>query len=374
MSRNRSWQGHPATLAATLLLHAAKEKGGVGTTSRVGKARAHRRGRIVLANPPSHRRNSPNANETRQRAFPIGVPGTRLRQVRPTVLGTLPLSRLCLSVIAAIAMARKPRAVLRAGALIGLLGVAACGPAALPPGDSIEDASEFQNRAVHRFNLSLDRALVGPAANTYGTAIPAPVRQGVTNFASNLNQPGYVLNDLLQLRVGDAVQNTLRFAINSTVGIGGLLDPASAVGLPAAETDFGETMHVYGLGEGDYHVLPVFGPSTTRDSVGLIVDFAMNPLRHVVEPPETGYLTGARVLAQFGNRNDFASTIDDVLYRSEDSYTALRSLYLQNRRFELRGGSGDLLDPYSDETPTSDPASDAYFDPYADPYFDPYSQ
>jgi hypothetical protein len=117
MSRNRSWQGHPATLAATLLLHAAKEKGGVGTTSRVGKARAHRRGRIVLANPPSHRRNSPNANETRQRAFPIGVPGTRLRQVRPTVLGTLPLSRLCLSVIAAIAMARKPRAVLRAGPL-----------------------------------------------------------------------------------------------------------------------------------------------------------------------------------------------------------------------------------------------------------------
>jgi phospholipid-binding lipoprotein MlaA len=94
----------------------------------------------------------------------------------------------------------------------------------------------------------------------------------------------------------------------------------------------------------------------------------------VVEAPETilrdrGTCTGA-----FGDRHDFAGTIDDVLYRSEDSYTALRSLYLQNRRFELRGGSGDVLDPYSDDGAASDPASDAYFDPYSDPYFDPYSQ
>lgn len=271
-------------------------------------------------------------------------------------------------------MVMRPRAVLRGVLMLGVLGVAACGPATLPPGDTIEDASEFQNRAVHRFNVNLDRALVGPAANAYGSVVPAPVRRGVGNFASNLNQPGYVLNDLLQLRVGDAAQNTLRFAINSTIGIGGLFDPATAIGVPAAETDFGETMHVYGLGEGDYHVLPVFGASTTRDSVGLIVDFALNPLRHVVEPPETGYITGSRVLAQFGTRHDFAGSIEDILYRSEDSYTALRSLYLQNRRFELRGDSGPLFDPYTDETAASDPASDPYFDPYTDPYFDPYSQ
>ena len=254
-----------------------------------------------------------------------------------------------------------------------LAALAACGPATLPPGDTIVDASEEQNRATHRFNVSLDRALVGPAANAYGTAVPRPVRQGVQNFSSNLNQPGYVLNDLLQLRIDDAAQNTLRFAINSTIGIGGLFDPASALGVPAAETDFGETMHVYGLGEGDYHVLPVFGPSTTRDSVGLVVDFAMNPLRHVVQPPETGYVTGARVLSRFGARHDFAGTIEDVLYRSEDSYTALRSLYLQNRRFELRGGEADYFDPYADGDVASDPANDAYIDPYTDPYFDPYN-
>jgi phospholipid-binding lipoprotein MlaA len=272
------------------------------------------------------------------------------------------------------AIDRSARAILRLFATLGLLVVAACGPATLPPGDSIEDASEFQNRAMHRFNLSLDRALVGPASDAYGTVVPTPVRRGVNNFASNLNQPGYVLNDLLQLRVGDAAQNTLRFAINSTIGLGGLLDPATAIGLPAAETDFGETMHVYGLGEGDYHVLPVFGPSTTRDSVGLIVDFALNPLRHVVEPPETGYLAGARVLARFGDRHDFAGSIEDVLYRSEDSYTPLRSLYLQNRRFELRGDGTDYFDPYADEAVVSDPSADPYYDPYTDPYFDPYSQ
>jgi phospholipid-binding lipoprotein MlaA len=264
--------------------------------------------------------------------------------------------------------------ILRPLGLVLSLGLAACGPATLPPGDTIEDASEVQNRAVHRFNVSLDRALVGPASNAYGTVVPAPVRQGVSNFASNLNQPGYVLNDLLQLRIGDAAQNTLRFAINSTIGIGGLLDPATAIGLPTAETGFGETMHVYGLGEGDYHVLPVFGPSTTRDSVGLIVDFAMNPLRHVVEPPETGYLAGARVLARFGDRHDFAGSIEDILYRSEDSYTSLRSLYLQNRRFELRGGGEAVFEPVGENGAVTDAGGAAVSDPYDDLYFDPYSQ
>lgn len=255
-----------------------------------------------------------------------------------------------------------------------MLGMAACGPATLPPGDTIEDANEFQNRATHRYNLALDRALVGPAADTYGTAIPEPVRRGVQNFASNLNQPSYVLNNLLQFRVGDAAQNTLRFAINSTIGIGGLFDPASAMGLAAAETDFGETMHVYGLGEGDYHVLPILGPSTTRDSVGRIVDFALNPLRAVVPSPEVEYLIAARAIPGIGARGEFASSIDDVLYNSEDSYVALRSLYLQNRRFELRGGDDDLFDPYSEGAAATGTESDEYFDPYVDPYFDPYGQ
>ncbi|MDG4648959.1 VacJ family lipoprotein [Roseibacterium sp. SDUM158017] len=261
---------------------------------------------------------------------------------------------------------RRTRAAGCVAALLCLV-LSACGPAPLPPGDRIADASEEQNRATHRFNVALDRGIVDPAAEFYGAAVPRPVRRGIGNFASNLNQPGYVLNNLLQARIDDAARNTLRFAINSTIGLAGLLDPATALGLPAEETDFGETMHIYGLGEGDYHVLPVFGPSTTRDSVGLVVDLVMNPLRHVAEPPQSTYLLGTRALAGFGNRYTYDDTIDDVLYNSADSYAQLRSLYLQNRRFELGGGAASTR-------PLSGAGDAAGQDPYVDPYLDPYGQ
>lgn len=148
-----------------------------------------------------------------------------------------------------------------AGAVL-VVGLVACGPATLPPGDQVDDVYEEQNRAAHEFNLALDRAILSPTSEAYGEGVPEPVRQGVTNFASNLNQPSYVLNNLLQLRLGDAAQNTLRFAINSTLGIGGLFDPATAMGVAAQETDFGETMHIYGVPEGSYAVIPVLGPTT----------------------------------------------------------------------------------------------------------------
>ncbi len=276
------------------------------------------------------------------------------------------------------------------GAIALTLLVTACGPATLPPGDQVEDQYEDRNRAAHELNVSLDRAVLGPSSDAYGGAIPEPVRNGVSNFASNLNQPGYVLNNLLQLRLGDAAQNTARFAINTTVGIGGLFDPATAIGLPAETTDFGETLHVYGFGEGDYIVHPVIGPSTTRDTVGMVVDFALNPLRHYVETPESYVLTASSVASGLGSRYQFDGTIDSILYESADSYAQLRSLYLQQRRFELGGSSDAGLgyeDPYAGDNlaPDADGATDAaaatqagandpYYDPYSDPYFDPYAQ
>ncbi|MEJ6391064.1 MlaA family lipoprotein [Gymnodinialimonas ulvae] len=279
-----------------------------------------------------------------------------------------------------------------AGAIALTLLVTACGPATLPPGDQVEDQYEERNRAAHELNVSLDRAVLGPSSDAYGSAIPEPVRTGVSNFASNLSQPGYVLNNLLQLRIGDAAQNTARFAINTTIGIGGLFDPATAIGLPAETTDFGETLHIYGFGEGDYIVHPVIGPSTTRDTVGMVVDFALNPLRHYVETPESYVLTASSVASGLGSRYQFDGTIDSILYESADSYAQLRSLYLQQRRFEL-GGSSDVgvgyEDPYAGDDPaaaTADGAADSaaaaadaaandpYYDPYSDPYFDPYAQ
>lgn len=251
--------------------------------------------------------------------------------------------------------------------------LASCGPAALPPGDSIVDADEAQNRAVHQFNLSLDRSLVGPAARGYGTAVPQPVRRGIDNFASNLAQPSYVLNNIFQFRLGQATHNTLRFVVNSTIGLGGIFDPATAIGLDARETDFGETLHIYGAPEGDFVMLPVFGPSTTRDTVGLVVDIATNPVRHILPVPESRYVTAAEVLDRFGDRYEFGDTVDSVLYESADSYAQLRSLYLQNRRFELGGPVLSFDTPGNDDDIYADPYSAPYSDPYADPYIDAYA-
>ena len=252
---------------------------------------------------------------------------------------------------------------------LGLATLAACGPAALPPGDGIVDADEAQNRSVHQFNVALDRALVGPTSRGYGSVVPEPVRDGVDNLASNLAQPSYIVNNLLQVRVGQASHNTLRFLVNSTIGLAGLFDPATALGLEARSTDFGETLHVWGLPEGDFMMLPVFGPSTTRDTVGLVVDIALNPVRHAVPPSDRVYVTGAAVLDRFGDRYEVDDTFDSVLNDSTDSYAQLRSIYLQNRRFQLGGpvlsfdaaGGGD--DIYTD--PYTDPYADLYIDPYA---------
>lgn len=263
---------------------------------------------------------------------------------------------------------------LKWASVLCLLALTACGPATLPPGDSIVDRDEVQNRANHQFNIALDRTLIGPVANTYGTVLPEPVRDGVDNFASNLNQPSYVLNNLLQFRLGHAVENTLRFVVNSTVGIGGLFDPATAIGIPARETDFGETLHIYGVPEGDYQVLPVLGPSTTRDTVGLIVDIATNPVRVVLNAPENDYVFGAEVADRFGDRFELGATLDEIFNNSPDSYTTLRSLYLQNRRFELGGADLSLEDPFGDPFFDAAVADDPNADPLNDQYFDPYDQ
>ena len=252
-------------------------------------------------------------------------------------------------------------------ALAVLCGLSACGPATLPPGDQIVDTREARNREVHRFNADLDQAVIAPVAEVYGRAVPEPLRQGIGNVSANLSQPGYVVNNLLQARLGEAVQNTVRFALNTTIGLGGLLDPATALGVPAARTDFGETLHVYGFGEGRYQVVPVLGPSTSRDSVGRVVDIVLNPLRHLGGASQTHHATGvatARVLGGLQARLDLANTIDGI-YASPDGYALARSVYLQNRRHELRRGRG-RADAHSD--------AGAGTAAYHDPYFDPYTQ
>jgi phospholipid-binding lipoprotein MlaA len=238
----------------------------------------------------------------------------------------------------------------RIAAVAVLSVLSACGPAPAPSG--IDDPNEANNRQVHAFNRSIDHALLRPTANTYSSLLPEPIEDGVSNFAQNLDAPGDVVNNVLQLRLGKAVENTLRFAINSTLGIGGLFDPATALGVAGDPTDFGETLHVWGAPEGEYAEVPFIGPTTGRDTLGLVVDVALNPVRLVLPNPESYYATGAKIASGLSKRARYGDTVDSILYESADSYAQTRLLYLQNRRFELGqtagGAEGGFEDPYAD--------------------------
>lgn len=225
-------------------------------------------------------------------------------------------------------------------------GLAACSPVPAPTGAA--DPLEKQNRAVHQANVKADKSVVRPISQAYGAVVPSPVRTGVSNFASNLGLPGMVLNNLMQARIEDATTNAFRFMLNSTVGLGGLLDVAGA-DIPEQTTDFGETLYVWGVPEGTYTELPFFGPSTSRHVAGRVVDFAINPLRVVTATPESGILTGTRIASGINARYKFSDVIDGVLYESADSYAQAKLLYLQNRRFALSGQAQvEEFDPYED--------------------------
>lgn len=235
-------------------------------------------------------------------------------------------------------------------------GLSGC--AGSPGPDGINDPYETTNRSIHEFNRGLDRVLISPAAEGYGSVVPEPVQRAVGNVADTLDLPGDIANNLLQFRLDKAAQNTLRLGVNLTMGVAGLFDASTAIGLPGDPTDFGETLHVWGVGEGVYMELPFAGPSTARDATGTLVDIALNPVRLALPEREATAATVAKLFSRLGDRSRFSETVDSVLYESADSYAQLRLLYLQNRRFEL-GQSGGA---------DADDGGDGFIDPYEDPY------
>lgn len=231
--------------------------------------------------------------------------------------------------------------------VIGLLALAAC--AAAPP-EAIADPLESANRGVHGFNKGLDRAVIRPVARVTAPIFKSPIGTGVENLANTLSAPADVANNLLQGRVENAVHNSWRFAVNATLGLGGLFDPATKMGLDRRSTDFGETLHVWGAGEGPYVELPVFGPSTGRDAVGRVVDMVLDPVGQAVPALEGRWVTGVHLTSKLGDRARFGDTVDSILYESADSYAQARLLYLQSRRHELGQEAADdeFIDPYED--------------------------
>ncbi|MGV6839615.1 MAG: MlaA family lipoprotein [Planktomarina sp.] len=236
---------------------------------------------------------------------------------------------------------------------VSALTLAACGVA--PDGVATHDSYERTNRAIHGFNKGLDRYAVRPLARGYDRVLPDPVEDSISNFASNLGEPGTFINHVLQFNIVDAGKTALRFTLNSTIGVGGLFDASTIMGLEAQDTDFGETLYTWGFAEGAYVELPVLGPSTERAAVGFVVDQIMDPVGAVIGQPASSYRTGARVGEIVQKRHQLGGQLDRLYDDSVDSYAQLQLLYLQNRRYQLGYEVGTSVDDYYD-----DPYLDAY--------------
>lgn len=246
-------------------------------------------------------------------------------------------------------MIMKMRAILPVLTLVAATLVSGC---AKPTGEQIADGTiadphEQRNRSVHEFNRGVDRFAFRPAAKGYVAIVPPDMVTSFGLFAENLSMPGQAVNSVLQGNFKQAGIALSRFAINSILGIGGLGDPASDFNVPRVDTNFGETLHVWGVGEGTYVELPFFGPSTARDATGLVVDFFTNPIGYAKNNPADNIDVYAEIVRRLGDRGTYSDTVDSILYESADSYAQARLIYLQNRRFELGQASENAeIDPF----------------------------
>jgi phospholipid-binding lipoprotein MlaA len=195
------------------------------------------------------------------------------------------------------------------------------------------DPLEPVNRTVYQFNDHFDRVLLKPAATVYNTAVPPPVRGGVTNFFGNFRDVTTAVNNLLQAKVSAAFSDVGRVLINSTVGILGVFDVATRIGLQKHHEDFGQTLGVWGTPDGAYLVLPILGPSTVRDTVGLPVDYLTDPQFYLfTEPPQDGIVLVTRIVSV---RADLLEAEQILNAAAIDRYSFLRDAYLQRRHNQI---------------------------------------
>ncbi len=199
------------------------------------------------------------------------------------------------------------------------------------------DPFERVNRAVFSFNEVADDYVIKPAAEAYKFVLPEFVRTGVTNFFSNINDVLIAANNLLQGKPSNAASDIGRFLVNSTIGILGFFDVATDMGLDKNREDFGQTLAVWGVGDGPYVVLPFFGPSNVRDTVGLVVDietdFMINTNK--LNSDEKVAVNGLRIINRRADLLDAGQLLEDAAF---DKYSFLRDGYMQRRRSQIYDG------------------------------------
>ncbi|MBX3023873.1 VacJ family lipoprotein [bacterium] len=198
------------------------------------------------------------------------------------------------------------------------------------------DPLETTNRKTLWFDQQLDRFLIDPLVRGYQFIVPPPGRRAVRRFTLNINSVSILINDLLQREWGDACVTTERFAINSTIGLAGLFDPAAALGMERHHSDFGQTLALFGVGSGPYLVLPFFGPSNARDSSGTVVDFFLQPMLYILPFAQLFVYEGSLGLSSgLAARDAYSEGIAALRSSSVDYYSALRNAYYQTRTAEV---------------------------------------
>ena len=240
-------------------------------------------------------------------------------------------------------MHRKTRLTLLAGALTLITLMTGC--ATLPPGAAKDprDPLERVNRTIFKVDDVLAHDVAIPIGHAYQAVTPGFVRQGIANVFQNAHTPDVMVNDLLQGKLVALGQETARLVLNTTLGLGGLLDPASGVGLPKGDNDFGRTLGTWGVGPGPFLMLPLLGPSDLRDAFGKIPDGFANPQNYI---RNKGWFYGVYTLDLLNTTTETIIPIYDLLDQQNafDRYAFARNAYLQRREFQIHGDSGPAAD------------------------------
>jgi phospholipid-binding lipoprotein MlaA len=240
------------------------------------------------------------------------------------------------------------------------MGIALCASACvtLPPNSQRvpQDPWESWNRGVYRVNDAVDRGVAKPVARAYVRVVPRPIRTGISNFFDNLETPTVMVNDALQGKFGASANDLGRFLLNSTVGLGGLLDPATSAGLNKNNEDFGQTLGHWGVHPGPFVELPLLGPSDLRDAPSKLVDTYTNPKQYI---RNTGVKYGLWGLGLVDTRARLLP-LDDTLQHVYDPYAFIRDAYLQRRAYLVSDGKVT-------EEPLVDPGADSDSDKTAPP-------
>ena len=217
----------------------------------------------------------------------------------------------------------------------------------VPLEDGISDPFEASNRQAHEINKSIDKNIIRPMAIVYGDITPIKLQSVANNMSMNFSLPRYSMNYILQGELKNASKSSMKFLVNSTLGVGGIYDFSSQLGLTSEKTDFGETMAKWGFREGPYLEILVLGPSNQRDGIGKVADLVLDPVS-LIGVGAKSVATATSVAFGLSARSQFRESIDSILYESADSYAQSRLFFLQNRRYELGTNKTEhYIDPYN---------------------------